>query len=352
MSSVHRNPIIEEDVRAIAGQPLPWERLSGKRVLVTGASGLIGAYCVEALTHLNEGLLSDPVIVYALARNEERLRQRFPHLQGRPDFVPIIQDVSAPLPDLGTVDYIIHAASDASPKAYLQDPMGTIRANVLGTMHLLELARKGSGRLLFLSSGTVYGQSSKDAPITESSFGVSDPCDPRACYGESKRMGETLCSASYRQYGTDALIARISHTYGPGADLKDGRVFSDFMADALAGRDICIKGDGLGQRPFCYIADMAAGLLLLLLQGTSGEAYNVGADEEMAIGDLAKLIAGLHSDGRVKAVFAPDQRVASPAPREKGHFDISKLRALGWNPATRPSEGFKRMYAYYAGKNS
>lgn len=352
MSSARRNPIIEGDLREITGLALPWESLNGKRVLVTGASGLIGGYLIEALSYLNESALSTPTTIYALARDEQKLRQRFAHLYGRTDFVPLIQDVASPIVGIDHADFIVHAASDANPRAYLQDPMGTIRANVLGTMNLLELARATNSRFLFLSSGAVYGQSQdSDAPITETGFGASDPCDPRACYGESKRMGETLCSAAFRQQGVDALVARISHTYGPGANLQDGRVFSDFIADAVAGRDICIKSDGLDQRPFCYIGDMTAALLLLLLKGTRGEAYNVGADEEMSIGALAKLIAGLPPEGAVNVVFAPQQRIATPASRDKGHFHIAKMRALGWNPSVAPSEGFRRMYAYYEDVN-
>lgn len=352
MSSARRNPIIEGDLREIVARALPWQDLSGKRVLVTGASGLIGGYLIEALSYLNETALSTPATIYALARDEQKLRQRFPHLHGRSDFVPLIQDVASPVVGIEHVDFIVHAASDANPRAYLQDPMGTIRANILGTMNLLELARATNGRFLFLSSGAVYGQSQgkdSDAPITETNFGASDPCDPRACYGESKRMGETLCSAAFRQQGVDALVARISHTYGPGANLQDGRVFSDFIADAVAGRDICIKSDGLDQRPFCYIADTTAALLLLLLKGKGGEAYNVGAGEEMSISALAELIAGLRPEGAINVVFAPLQKIAAPAARDKGHFDITKMRALGWNPSVAPCEGFRRMYAYYAG---
>lgn len=352
MSSAHRNPIIEGDLREIVARALPWQTLSGKRVLVTGASGLIGGYLIEALSYLNESVLNTPATIYALARNEQKLRERFAHLHGRPDFVPLIQDVASSIVGIEDVDFIVHAASDANPKAYLQDPMGTIRANVIGTMNLLELARASKGRFLFLSSGAVYGQSPDDAPITETRFGTSDPCDPRASYGESKRMAETLCSAAFRQQGVDALVARISHTYGPGANLHDGRVFSDFIADAVAGRDICIKSDGLDQRPFCYIADTTAALLLLLLKGKGSEAYNVGAEEEMSIGALAKLIAGLRPEGAVKVVFAPQQKIAAPAARDKGHFDIAKMRALGWHPTIGPSEGFRRMYAYYASMNS
>jgi len=324
-----------------------WDRFSGKTVLITGASGFLAAYIVEFLTWLNERVLALPVTVYALGRKAQNLQSRFPHLMGRPEFVPVIADVSLPLPTLAAMDFIVHAASPASPKHYLLDPVGTARANTLGTLQMLESARAGNARILFLSSGTVYGQGETAKPIAETEFGPLDPLDPRSCYSEGKRMGEALCAAYARQYGVMAVIARISHTYGPAVSLEDGRVFADFVADVLAGRDIQLTGDGMDSRPFCYVADATAAFLTLLLDGEAGTAYNVGMDKEMTILALAELVASLAPRAGTRVILPEKGREIRPKIRSSGHFDISKIHQLGWYPNTLPEQGFERTLRYF-----
>jgi nucleoside-diphosphate-sugar epimerase len=324
-----------------------WDRFAGKTVLITGASGFLAAYFVEFFTWLNEQGKQHPVTIYALSRDHCKLLNRFPHLAGRADFVPVIQDVCAQLTIPVQIDFVIHAASPASPKHYLQDPVGTTRANTLGTLNVLELARANDARLLFLSSGTVYGMGASSLPITETDFGPQDPLDARACYSESKRMGEAMCAAYSRQYGVHTSIVRISHTYGPGVALDDGRVFADFIADVLAERDIVLASDGLDSRPFCYIADATAGFLTVLLQGEAGAAYNVGMDKEMTILELAQLIARLAPKTGTQVLVPAPSGEARPNIRSNGYFDITKIAKLGWRPTTSPAIGFKRMLSYF-----
>ena len=218
---------------------------------------------------------------------------------------------------------------------------------------MLALARLHGAKLLFLSSGTVYGEdtSGKQA-IAETDFGPLDPLSPRACYGEAKRLAETLCAAYARQYGVHTGIARISHTYGPGLSLDDGRVFTDFIADLLADRDITIKSDGLDSRPFCYISDLIAGLFLILFKGDPGEAYNVGSTDELTIRNLAHLLLDISGKGDLKVDIAGATRDTNAPPRSSGHFDIAKIKRLGWRPSVAPETGFARMYAFYNGKSN
>lgn len=338
------DPILAEDLSGILATPLPWESLYGKRVLVTGASGFIGGHVVETLGFLNRSRPEANIRILALARSMEKLSARLPWLALPDEVTPVIQDVSLPwLADL-PVDVIIHAASPASPKFYMQKPVETILANTNGTRNLLELAQRHGSCLLFLSSGAVYGENTRDIEcISETDFGGDDPLGPRACYGESKRLAETLCRAYFTQHGVDARIARISHCYGPGMQLDDGRAITDLLANVLADTDILLDSDGSASRPFCYISDTVSGLFHILLMGTPGEAYNVGETQETSILELAtKIIAAANKSSHLM-VKTRALAGAAPAPRSSGHFNIDKIGRLGWRPRTNLNGGLTRL---------
>ncbi|GLQ01065.1 nucleotide sugar dehydratase [Methylophaga thalassica] len=316
-------------------------------MLITGATGFIGGYLLELFSFLNEKEPENNIQITALVRDPERFSERFPHLRGRADIDLLVGDLteSKALRYENSVDYIIHCASEASPHLYLKQPADTISTNTLGTLLLLEIARSHRARFLYLSSGAIYGQSEQEV-FSEQDYGIVDPLDERACYSEGKRAGEAICMAYHRQYDLDIRIARVSHTYGPGLELNDGRVFTDFMADALAGRDICVKGSPSDARPFCYISDMVEGLLRILLSGDSGEAYNIGADSQITIAELAQLLCEIST--HPISVRLPVQAISNPALRSSGYFNIEKIKGLGWECITSPKMGFAKMYRYYS----
>lgn len=347
MDTPTRNPVIAEDLQQIFARPEDWQRFAGSHVLIAGATSFLAAYLVEFFASLSERWPDRPVVIHALARNPEKLRRRFPHLCGQSWFQPIIQDVCSPLPALKQVDFIVHAAGAGSPKQYLSDPIGTTCSNVLGMLNLLEVAKQHQARLLFMSSGAVYGHAQSDEPISESDFGGLDPLDVSACYGEGKRVAETLCADYHRQYGVATVMARISHTYGPGIDLDDGRSFADFVRDALVGRDIVLNSDGSGSRPFCYVSDATAAFLILLLRGEGGNAYNVGLDQETTILELARLIASLSPTPGLKVIHPPLNPGRQALFRSSGHFDLAKMEGLGWRPSILPQAGFARTLRYF-----
>ncbi len=347
MASLNRHTVIAEDLELIFSRPEEWHRFAGSHVLIAGATSFLAAYLIEFFASLSERWPERPVVIHALARNQDKLISRFPHLAGRPWFRPIIQDVCDTLPAFERIDFIVHAAGAGSPKHYLADPVGTARANVLGVINLLELARLRESRLLFMSSGAVYGHGQSDDAINETGFGSLDPLDISACYGESKRMAETLCADFHRQHGVAAVIARISHTYGPGIALDDGRSFADFIADALKGRHIVLSSDGSGSRPFCYVADATAAFLTLMLRGEAGNAYNVGMDQETTILELAKLIARLSPTPDLEVMCPPASAQRQALFRAGGHFDLEKIELLGWRPTTLPEAGFERTLRYF-----
>ncbi|GGM77640.1 nucleotide sugar dehydratase [Dyadobacter beijingensis] len=342
------NPIIREDIEKIIENSQFWGRFKNKVILISGANGFLPAYLVDVLVHLNEVFEGHNTKVIGLVRNRERAAARLGHLFSNPHFQLIEQDVSDPLTVAGPVDFIIHAASQASPKYYGVDPVGTLNANVLGTINLLNLAReKECESFLYFSSSEVYGQVEEERlPINELTFGYLNPASVRACYGESKRMGENLCVSYAHQYGVKAKIVRPFHTYGPGMQLNDGRVFADFVNNVVSKNDIVLNSDGSSRRNFCYLADAATGFLTVLLNGENAEAYNVAnAREEYSILELARTIVALKPELGLKVtVNIPEQPninyVKSVVSR--GTPDISKINGIGWDPATTVPEGFLR----------
>ncbi|HEY5232678.1 MAG TPA: NAD-dependent epimerase/dehydratase family protein [Verrucomicrobiae bacterium] len=348
-----RRSEIEADLAWITAANLPWAALAGKTVLVSGANGFLPAYMVETVLYLNERQnKSNPATVIALVRNQERALERFSAYKGRADLRFLVQDVCQPAALSESVHFIIHAASQASPKFFGTDPVGTLSANVLGTLHLLNLAmEKRPEVFLFFSSGEVYGRlDSTQIPTKEDAYGYIDPTDVRSCYAESKRLGETMCVAWAHQHSVPAKIVRPFHTYGPGMRLDDGRVFADFVADVVNHRNIVMKSDGSAMRAFCYLADAILGFFTVLFKGEIGQAYNVGNDRgELTILDLANLLVSLHPGKRLEVVL--DEAAKSPdylkSQITRNCPDISKIHQIGWEPTISVDEGFKRTIQYH-----
>ena len=342
------DPIIAEDLSGILAATLPWERLYGRHILVTGASGFIGGHIVEVLAWLNRCHPKANLHIYAMARDLEKLRQRLPWLDIPGEVTPLIQDVTQACELDASPDIIIHAASPASPRYYLDRPVDTILANSSGTQQLLELIRLKSAQFLFLSSGVVYGENTlQSETIGENDFGGENPLAPRACYSESKRLAETLCQAYHVQYGLDTRIARISHCYGPGMRLDDGRAIADLLADVLADRDIRLDSDGSASRPFCYVSDTVLGLFHILFRGEPGNAYNLGETQETTILELAEKMIEVAGKGGRLSVRAQALSGLAPAARSAGHFDIDKIGRLGWHPRIDLNTGLTRMLGSY-----
>lgn len=340
------NPIIREDLENILAANLPWSDLAGKNLLIVGANGFLPAYMIETLLYLNEYLSSEKVKVIGLVRNKQKAVARFSPYLERSDFKLIIQDVCQSIYLDERIDYIVHAASQASPKYYGKDPVGTLAANVIGTSNLLKLARKKKvDGFLYFSSSEVYGQvDSSQIPTSESDYGYLDPTNARSCYAESKRMGETISISWFHQYGIPTKIVRPFHTYGPGMALDDGRVYADFVADILQGRNIFINSDGTATRAFCYLADAVQGFFTVMLKGQNGQPYNVGNPQgEISILDLANKLVSLFPEKNLKVIKRNAELqgyIKSSVSRNSPNID--KIKELGWLPITSIEVGFSR----------
>ena len=329
------HPLLAEELNNIAALNLPWDDLAGKTVAVTGATGLVGSYLLRALDAIDRAH-SLKLRLIALCRRPEAARER---LSGMENLSILPYDACAPLDADFRADYVVHAASNAHPLAFSTDPVGTMQANLLGTMQLLERVRATGGRLLFLSTGEIYGENPALASFDEHSFGSVDPMRFRACYPESKRAAETLCASYAQQHGVDALVARLTYTYGPTITKENSRADAQFLRCALEDRDIVLKSPGSQVRSYCYAADSASALITLLLKGATGEAYNVAnPDCSVSIREYAQTIADL-AGVQLKFDLPPEAERAGYSAVTRAVLDPKKLLNLGWRAAYDLREG-------------
>lgn len=317
----------KEDIQKIFQERLPWEKLNGCNILVTGATGLIGGCLVDVL-------MMNPIkdyVVFASGRNMERGKIRFKDYIKDSDFHLIKYDVLEPLVSDVTFDYIIHAASNGSPNFFTQKPVEVMKSNIQGVCNLLEYGlTHGMKRMLYVSSGEVYGEGDGRV-FTEDYNGYVNPTLPRSCYPSSKRAAETLCASYVAEYGADVVIARPCHIYGPYFTEQDNRVYAQFIRNVLRSEDIVMKSTGEQFRSWCYVVDCVSALLYILLKGEKGQAYNI-ADESSSISimELAEMVAEIGHKKVVMDVPTDFERAGYNVVK-KSVFSTEKLRELGWN---------------------
>ena len=339
-----------------------FQKMSGQRLLITGGAGFLGYYLVQSITHWNEHYSPEKKIDITVWDNFSRgVPSWLTALQETRQLKVAKRDLRDPLPvDMGDVQWIVHAASIASPTIYRQDPIGTMDANITGLRSLLDYALKQKHAekpvmgFLFFSSSEIYGDPDPaNIPTAETYRGYVSCTGPRACYDEAKRYGETLCVNFARQHGIPVKCARPFNNYGPGLKITDGRVLPDFCRNVLNGEDIVMLSDGLAKRTFCYDADSIMGYYRILVNGKPGEAYNIGVETpEISMRELADRVVALGKElvgynGKVvqKTSADPDYLVDNPNRRCP---IITKAREeIGYHPTITLEEGLRRSLLWY-----
>ncbi|MEO7003781.1 MAG: UDP-glucuronic acid decarboxylase family protein [Ktedonobacterales bacterium] len=311
------------------------------KALIAGGAGFIGSHLCARLLDEGHFVLCVDNLLTGAERNIAALRDRagFRFLQA---------DVTRPLAaeganGVGDMDAIFHLASPASPVGYWMYPFETIRVNTEGAFQLLDVAQRTGARFLMASTSEAYGDPEVH-PQREDYWGNVNSIGVRACYDESKRLGETITMEYHRHKGVDARIVRIFNTYGPNSQLDDGRMIPNFITQALTNQPVSIHGTGAQTRSICYVDDLVDGLMrAMFTPGTNGEVYNLGNPDEQSILTWAQLIIRLCQS--TSAIVYEPKREDDPERRKP---DIQKARAqLGWEPRITPEEGLRRTISWF-----
>ena len=315
-----------------------WDRLSGKSLLISGATGMLGSFLIDAVMLRNSRVPADERCrILATSRNQETAERRFASWLRSEDFSYFPHDIAeqvsvSALPE--PPDYVIHAASTTHPVQYASEPVNTIFSNVLGTKNLLELtAQKEGCRFLLLSSVEIYGENRGDVEyFGEDYCGYLDCNTLRAGYPEAKRVSETLCQAYIREKGVDAVILRLPRCYGPTMRMSDSKALSQFIKKGLAGEDIVLKSEGNQFFSYAFVADAALGMLCALIKGGRGEAYNLAdSGSDITLKELAALVAET-SGRRVVFELPGETERAGYSTATRAVMRGEKLKAMGWRP--------------------
>ena len=356
--------VIQTDLEYICASLVEeMDKLSGKRLLIAGGAGFLGYYLVQSVLYWNN-LNSDKKPIQLIVYDN--------FMRGVPDWLSSLKDdsnlvvekydVINPLPNhIGDLNYIIHAATIASPIYYRRHPIETMDANVYGLRHFLDysLEQKRKGKpldgFLFYSTSEIYGDPTpENIPTPEDYRGNVSCTGPRACYDESKRYGETLCVNFAHQYELPIRIARPFNNYGPGLKITDRRALPDFARNVLNGEDIVLLSDGAPTRTFCYVADAIVGYFKILIQGKDGESYNIGMDKpEISVKELAERVIDIARElfsyqGKLIFQLSDDKHYLTDNPNRRCPIIDKARKDLKYSPTIQLDDGLKRSLLWYA----
>ncbi|MCD7917244.1 MAG: NAD-dependent epimerase/dehydratase family protein [Clostridiales bacterium] len=343
------NPVFREDLERFAAQEqIPWQKLRGKTVYLTGGTGLIGSTLTSGLLYANQVHGLDLTLVL-LVRDEERARRQFAAQLRDSDALQMVEGTVGQLPALTIpIDYFIHGASPTASAYFVEHPVETISTAVNGTGNLLAMAKdKGAKGFVYLSSMEAYGTVRTEQPLSEEDVGYLNPLVVRNCYPESKRLCEAMCAAYASEYGMNAKSVRLAQTFGPGVAANDRRVFAEFGRCAVNRQDIVLQTEGKSKHCYVYTMDAASGILTALLLGEPGRTYNVANPATYSsIREMADMVARELANGEIGVKIAATEESRRKYPAD--HFlnlQSDALNALGWTPTVGLADMFRRMLA-------
>lgn len=344
--------IIEEDVKYIYGElKEKLSKVEGTTWLISGGGGFIASYILDLINYCNNNVFKKPCKIICIDNFITGIPDRIEHLKGNQNIDMRMLDISKDIDISDNIDYIIHAASIASPTFYRKYPIETIETNVLGLMNLARIGIvKKVKSMLFFSTSEIYGNPSVDNIPTKEDYNGNVSCTgPRACYDESKRLGETLCVNYYQQYALPAKVVRPFNIYGPGLRIDDKRVIPDFFNDAINKDKITMLSCGTPTRSFCYISDAVTGFVSALLSDCNGQAFNIGNDEkEISMRDLAVEVSEIVGNVKLDFAQSEDEKYLIDNPQRRCP-DLSKSKnILGYNPKICLREGLEKLYTWYS----
>ena len=346
-----KSEILHEDYKQVLSREYPWSRLKDKTVLITGGGGFLAGHLIRTLIYISEQCdFSLKIITTSrdIIQTAEKYRVEktlFPHLSF------IEWDLLSNQKFDCDVNFVLHTASAASPTVFNADPTSAILPNTVGTINLFSSLQSCQiENFLFMSTSGVYGfMPDNDRPNKENVFGSLDPALPESVYLESKRMGETISFAWGKKFRKPVTTVRPSISYGPGINFNDGRSFADFIEALVLNRNIVLESDGMAYRNFCYVSDVVAGIILVLLSGENGEAYNLATETEIKIKDLAfKLTNEVFPEKKLSVVFNQDRPRTRRVEFSRTQVDCKKIRDLGWSEMVGLTKGFKRTVESYS----
>ncbi len=339
--------MFRKDAELIANSSVNWDKMSGKTILISGATGYVSQYIVHGLLKRND-LFHTNVKIIALCRSKERADLRFSRYYAREDFELLIQDVQIPVAIEQEVHYIIHTASPAGLVNSNINPVETFKVNVFGCDNLLMLAEKKKAEFLLFSSVDVYGKI-EEKRFVEPQLGFLDTMDVRNVYAYAKRASENLC-ACYGQKGVQTKIVRPTQIMGGGISLNDGRIHIDFISQILSRHKIVLKGDGSPIRSFLYITDAITGILTVLADGQSGQAYNISnEDAEASVLEFARIMSSCAKE-QIDIEYDMEARKHDVEVKHAVSYvaaSSDKLRSLGWIPRISLEDACRNMMNYY-----
>lgn len=347
------NRIVEMDMKEIYNNSyIAWERIRGATFLVTGATGMIASYFISFLAWLNENR-DYSIRIIGLVRDVNKAKKLLNHIIDKDYFSLCVQDITSPIVLNERVDYILHAASLTTPRAFRDYPVETITTNVIGSYNVMEYAKASEVKsVIYLSTREIYGVFDDKEFIGENEYGVINPLELRSCYPESKRLVENLLKAYNHEYDVPIKIARIAHTYGPGMPIEDGRVVSDFLGNVLKSEDITMNSDGSTMLALTYLSDVIAGLFIFLLNIDKDVCNISSKDGIISVRGLAELLCQLYPERRINPVFreASLKEKAGYLRKTSPHLNSEQLYFNGWRPKVKLNDGLMRTIAFYEEK--